>query len=163
MRLSSTGTATNPRRSERRRRRRWPAPSRLAGIQPHSPAERERLNYLTRHVEFLVPYAESWSVAYHLNQMLTAAELKKHEGKNEEAREKVRAEGVPLWLKLAPLVREAILASRKSSARATIWARLLPCTTNMSGWPFPPARFHEGIPGRIAAGSGEALRRGPAP
>jgi hypothetical protein len=74
-----------------------------------SPAERERLNYLTRHVEFLVPYAESWSVAYQLHQVLTAAELLKGEGKNGEAREKVRAEGIPLWLKLAPLVREAIL------------------------------------------------------
>jgi len=74
-----------------------------------SPVERERLNYLARHVEFLVPYAESWSVAYQLHQVLTAAELKKLGGKNEEAKEKVRAEGIPLWLKLAPLVREAIL------------------------------------------------------
>jgi len=74
-----------------------------------SSAERERLNYLTRHVEFLVPYAESWSVAYQLHRVLTAAELQKVAGKNEQAREKVRAEGIPLWLKLAPLVREAIL------------------------------------------------------
>jgi hypothetical protein len=35
-------------------------------------------------------------------------ELKKA-GKVEEAREKVRVEGIPLWLKLAPLVREALL------------------------------------------------------
>ena len=67
------------------------------------------MNNLTRHVEFLVPYAESWSVAYQLHQVLTAAELQKHAGKKEEAREKVRAEGVPLWIKLAPLVRDAIL------------------------------------------------------
>lgn len=74
-----------------------------------SPAERERLKYLARHVEFLVPYAESWSVAYQLQQVLIAAELKKLAGKNEEARYKVKAEGIPLWLKLAPLVRKAIL------------------------------------------------------
>ena len=74
-----------------------------------SPAERERLNYLARHVEFLVPYAESWSLAFRLHQVLQqAAELKK-QGKAEDARQKVRADGVPLWLKLAPLVREAIL------------------------------------------------------
>ena len=71
--------------------------------------ERERLNYLARHVEFLVPYAESWSLALHLHQILQqAAELKK-QGKNQDARQTVAAEGVPLWLKLAPLVREAIL------------------------------------------------------
>ncbi|MCJ7504329.1 MAG: hypothetical protein MUP80_14905, partial [Acidobacteriia bacterium] len=74
-----------------------------------SPAERERLNYLARHVEFLVPYAESWSLAFRLHQVLQqAAELKK-QGKAEDARQKVRVDGVPLWLKLAPLVREAIL------------------------------------------------------
>jgi len=74
-----------------------------------SPAERERLNYLARHVEFLVPYAESWSLAFHLHQVLQqAAELRK-QGRTEEARQKVTGEGVPLWLKIAPLVREAIL------------------------------------------------------
>ncbi len=79
----------------------------LAG--PLESAEHERLNYLARHVEFLVPYAESWSLAFRLHQVLQqAAELKK-QGKAEDARQKVRADGVPLWLKLAPLVREAIL------------------------------------------------------
>jgi hypothetical protein len=74
-----------------------------------SPVERERLNYLARHVEFLVPYAESWSLAFHLHQVLQkAAELRK-QGKPEEARKLVMADGVPLWLTLAPLVREAIL------------------------------------------------------
>lgn len=71
--------------------------------------ERERLNYLARHVEFLVPYAESWSLAFRLHQVLQqAAELKK-QGSVEGARQKVATEGVPLWVKLAPLVREAIL------------------------------------------------------
>jgi hypothetical protein len=74
-----------------------------------SPAERERLNYLTRHVEFLVPYSESWSVAYHLHQVLQQAAQLKKQGQADEAQQKVRAEGVPLWLKLAPLVREALL------------------------------------------------------
>jgi hypothetical protein len=79
----------------------------LAG--PLESAEHERLNYLARHVEFLVPYAESWSLAFRLHQVLQqAAELKK-QGKAEDAGQKVRADGVPLWLKLAPLVREALL------------------------------------------------------
>jgi hypothetical protein len=35
-----------------------------------SAAERERLDYLTRYVEFLVPYSESWMLASHLHQLL---------------------------------------------------------------------------------------------
>jgi hypothetical protein len=74
-----------------------------------SPAERERLNYLTRHVEFLVPYSESWSVAYHLHDILQHATELRKQGQADEARQKVRTEGVPLWRQLAPLVREALL------------------------------------------------------
>jgi hypothetical protein len=74
-----------------------------------SAAERERLNYFTRFVELLTPYSESWSLAFHLNQLLTkASELKKQRGPG-DARNLVLAEGVPLWLKMAPLVREVFL------------------------------------------------------
>jgi len=74
-----------------------------------SAAERERLNYLTRFVEFLTPYSESWSLAFHLNQILTqASQMKKLQGPD-DARRLVLAEGVPLWLKMAPLVREVFL------------------------------------------------------
>ena len=74
-----------------------------------SPAERERLNYLARFVEFLVPYSESWMLASRLHQILQQALELRKQGKAEEARQKVMAEGIPLWLKLAPLVREALL------------------------------------------------------
>ncbi len=74
-----------------------------------SPAERERLNYLARHVEFLVPYSESWSLAYHLNQKVQAALEMKRQGKSDEARALIASEGIPLWLKLAPQVREGLL------------------------------------------------------
>ena len=74
-----------------------------AGAQ--SPAERERVEYLTRHVEFLVPYAEAWKVAHRLHLVLEAA----GKLKGGEARDKVRGEGVPLWLRLAPEVRRAML------------------------------------------------------
>jgi hypothetical protein len=74
-----------------------------------SPAERERLDYLARHVAMLVPYAESWSLAYRIHQALTAAAELKRADKKDEAREKVRAEAVPLWLKLAPEVRRVML------------------------------------------------------
>src|SRR5208282_3429124 len=35
-----------------------------------SPAEHERLNYLTRFMELIVPYSETWSLAHHLNLKL---------------------------------------------------------------------------------------------
>jgi hypothetical protein len=74
-----------------------------------SPAERERLNYLARFVEFLVPYSESWVLASRLHPILQQARELRKEGKADEARQKVMGEGIPLWLKLAPLVREALL------------------------------------------------------
>jgi len=63
-----------------------------------SPNERERLGYLLGHVEFLIPYAEAWTLAHKLHRVLETKD-----------RAKVAAEGVPLWLKLAPEVRKAML------------------------------------------------------
>ncbi len=74
-----------------------------------SSVERERLEYLTRHVEFLIPYAEAWTLAHRLHLVLQAAAELKKSGRADEARQKVRAEGVPLWLRLAPEVRRAVL------------------------------------------------------
>ncbi len=74
-----------------------------------SPAERERVGYLAGFVELLSPYSESWSLAFHLNEKLkTASDLRK-QGKGDQAKKLVEAEGVPLWLKLAPLVRQVFL------------------------------------------------------
>jgi hypothetical protein len=74
-----------------------------------SPAERERLNYLARFVEFLTPYSESWLLSSRLHNLLQQALELKKQGKADEARQKVLVEGVPLWLKIAPLVREALM------------------------------------------------------
>ncbi|MFB3826599.1 MAG: hypothetical protein ACE15B_07505 [Bryobacteraceae bacterium] len=74
-----------------------------------SPTERERLDYLTGHVEFLAPYAEAWTLAQRLHLVLGAAAKLKAVGKTAEAREKVNTEGLPLWFRLAPEVRRAIL------------------------------------------------------
>lgn len=74
-----------------------------------SAAERERLNYLTRYVEFLVPYSESWVLASQLHHFLQEAQALKQAGKAAEARQRVLDQGVPLWQKLAPRVREALL------------------------------------------------------
>jgi hypothetical protein len=74
-----------------------------------SPLERERLEYLARHVEFMVPYTDAWITAHRMHAVLKAAGELKEAGKSAEARDKVRAEAVPLWLKLAPDVRRAML------------------------------------------------------
>lgn len=74
-----------------------------------SPAEYERVNYITRHVEFLVPYSDSWGAAFHLYQVLEKADNLRKAGKKEEAKAMVQTEGLPFWLKIAPEVREAIL------------------------------------------------------
>ncbi len=74
-----------------------------------SPAEKERLNYLARHIEFLTPYSESWSLAYHLDLDLKKAKELKSKGQADEAKKLVMSECVPRWLKLAPLVRETLL------------------------------------------------------
>jgi hypothetical protein len=74
-----------------------------------SPAEQERLNYLTRFVEFLTPYSESWSLAQRLHLKLQQARELKKQNKSGEARQLILAEGAPLWLQLAPKVREVFL------------------------------------------------------
>jgi hypothetical protein len=74
-----------------------------------SPYEKERLEYLTGHVEFLTPYSQAWTLAHRLHKILTEAGEMKKAGHPVEAREKVRAEGLPLWLELAPQVRAAML------------------------------------------------------
>jgi hypothetical protein len=74
-----------------------------------SPAEHERLNYLARFVEFLTPYSQSWTLAHNLHLKLQQASDLKKANKAAEARQLILAEGVPLWLQLAPKVREVFL------------------------------------------------------
>jgi hypothetical protein len=74
-----------------------------------APLEREHLGYLAGHIHFLVPYAEAWTAAHQLHKVLKAAADLKKGGHSDQARDKVRIEGVPLWLRLAPEVRRATL------------------------------------------------------
>lgn len=74
-----------------------------------SPLERERVGYLSGFVNFTVPYTDAWTTAHHLNTILNDASKLKTDGHAEQAGQKVLHEGVPLWLKLAPLVRDTML------------------------------------------------------
>jgi hypothetical protein len=78
-----------------------------------SPLERERLVYLAGHVEFLVPYAEAWTLAARIHRVLDKAAGLKKSGAASEARQLVAAEAVPLWLRLAGEVRAAMLAFQR--------------------------------------------------
>lgn len=77
---------------------------------PPGTAEGERLNHITRHFEKLVPYSEAWSTAFALHKVLEKAAALKKDGKTDEARVLVLEDGVPIWQKLAPLVRETLVA-----------------------------------------------------
>jgi hypothetical protein len=71
--------------------------------------ERERLTYLSKHVELLVPYADAWALATQLHRHLQDAVQLKQAGKAEEARRRIEREGLPLWVLLTPKVREVML------------------------------------------------------
>ncbi len=76
-------------------------------------AERERLAYLAGHVEFLVPYAEAWTLANRLHAVLRLAAESRKSGKSEEAAKLASEEGLALWLQLAPEVRRSLLAFQR--------------------------------------------------
>ncbi len=74
-----------------------------------TPLEREHLEYLAKHVGFLVPYTQAWILAQNIQRVLDEAAALKEAKKADEAREKVRSAAVPLWLQLAPEVRRTML------------------------------------------------------
>jgi hypothetical protein len=75
--------------------------------------EREKLAYLAGHAGFLVPYTESWTLAHRLHGVLARAGELRKAGRAPEAAALVREEGLPLWLRLAPEVRRAMLAFQR--------------------------------------------------
>ena len=76
-------------------------------------ADAARLGYLSGHIDFMTAYTEAWTLAHRLNAVLTAAAELKKAGDANAAREKVLSEGVPLWIKMAPEVRSAMLSFQR--------------------------------------------------
>jgi hypothetical protein len=74
-----------------------------------SPTEKARLEYLTKQVEFLVPYAAAWIGAHRLHGLLAKALDLRNSGKADQARNLVANQAVPLWIQLAPEIRRAML------------------------------------------------------
>ena len=73
------------------------------------PVEQDRLEHVTRHVEFMVHYAEAWIHAQALQAVLQRAQELRAAKQPAQAKSLVETEGLPIWLKLAPEVRHAIL------------------------------------------------------
>jgi hypothetical protein len=74
-----------------------------------SPLERNRIGYFASFVAFMVPYCDCSESAHKLDAVLKKAVELRTAGKEDEARKEVIGNGVPLWLTIAPLVRQTML------------------------------------------------------
>jgi hypothetical protein len=74
-----------------------------------SPTEQERIGYFAGYVGLTVPYCDALENAYKLGDVLKAAVKLRTDGKEADARSLVLHDGVPLWLTMAPLVRQTML------------------------------------------------------
>src|SRR5882724_11112060 len=90
---------------QRRTAARFAVLARAAG----SASERERLSYLAGLVGFMVPYCDAYRNAHALDAVLIRAGELRKAGDTRGAKDLVLREGVPVWIALAPQVREAVL------------------------------------------------------
>ena len=74
-----------------------------------SPLERNRIGYFASFASFMVPYCDAYESAHKLDAVLKQAVELRSAGKQDEARAKVLQQGVPLWLTIAPLVRQTMV------------------------------------------------------
>lgn len=74
-----------------------------------SPTEKERIGYFAGFVGLTVPYCDALETAHKLGDVLKTATKLRADGKEEDARNLVQRDGVPLWLAMAPLVRQTML------------------------------------------------------
>ena len=74
-----------------------------------SPLERDRIGYFAGFVGFMVPYCDAYEKAHQLDAVLKAAVELRAKGEEQSARTLVTQRAVPLWLAMAPLVRQAMV------------------------------------------------------
>jgi hypothetical protein len=74
-----------------------------------SPTEKERIGYFAGFAGLAVPYCDALQTAHKLGEVLTSAAKLRTDGKEEDARNLVMRDGVPLWLTMAPLVRRTMV------------------------------------------------------
>jgi len=91
--------------------------------QASSPTEQDRIGYFASFVGFMVPYCDAFENAHQLNTVLQHAVALRAAGNNDAAHAEVLQQGVPLWLAIAPMVREtmvdyqAVIATRNDQGQ----------------------------------------------
>jgi hypothetical protein len=77
--------------------------------QASSSTEQDRIGYFASFVGFMVPYCDAFEKAHQLNAVLQRAVALQATGNHDAARAEVLEHGVPLWLAMAPLVRQTMV------------------------------------------------------
>ncbi len=77
--------------------------------QAGSPLERDRIGYFSGFVGFMVPYCDAYETAHQIDLVLKQAVGLRAAGEQDQARTLVSQKCVPLWLAMAPLVRQTML------------------------------------------------------
>ena len=77
--------------------------------QAASPMEQDRIGYFASFVGFMVPYCDAFEKAHQLNAVLKRAVALRSTGNHVQARAEVLEHGVPLWLAMAPMVRNTMV------------------------------------------------------
>jgi len=77
--------------------------------QADSSLERDRIGYFSGFVSFMVSYCDAYELAHKIDLVLKRAVDLRAAGQRDQARSLVSQECVPLWLKMAPLVRQTML------------------------------------------------------
>lgn len=78
-----------------------------------SPIERDRIGYFAGFVGLMPPYCDAFEKAHQLGTVLDEAVRLRAAGNEAQARSHVLEKGVPLWLAIAPLVRQTMLGYQK--------------------------------------------------
>ena len=79
-------------------------------LETPSPTEKERIGYFAGFAGLTVSYCDALETAHKLGEVLKAATKLRTDAKEADARNLVSRDGVPLWLAMAPLVRQTMLA-----------------------------------------------------
>ncbi len=83
------------------------------------PAEKEAVDYWAHQAGFLMPYFEAWTAAQKIHRLLERAVELRKAGSAEQARALIGAEAIPIWLRLAMAVREAVLEYQQCVSNRT--------------------------------------------
>jgi hypothetical protein len=82
---------------------------RQLAAQASSPLERDRIGYFAGFVSFMAPYCDAYEAAHKIDLVLKQAVDSRAGGKQDEARALVLEKCVPLWVEMAPLVRQTMI------------------------------------------------------